>query len=112
MTGPVTALDVAKYIRDNAMRLVEANQSGYFTLTIQCAGRFTSSYMDGFDITFTLVDNDSSEHISADTMENCVTECMRRRAVRAQQSPIKIPHYSAQALLAAPKTEDDDGVPF
>lgn len=121
MTGPVTALDVATYIRDNAMRLVNHNIAGYFTMTIDCSGRFASSYMDGFDIKFSLYDQELSEHISADTMENCVIECMRRRMVKAQQSPIKIPHYSAQTetsrieklgSLNIKVEEDDDGVPF
>lgn len=117
-----TALDAAKYIRDNAMRLVDANASGYFTIQIACSGNFCSSYTSGFAVKFAIYDQDAGEWVNADTLENCVAEVLRRRAVRAQQSQIKLPPYDASTtrLLTVsvdqatviPATEDDDGAPF
>lgn len=117
------ALTAAKYIRDNAMRLVEANAAGQFDIRVSCTGNFCSSYTSGFAIKFEIWDGLYSEWVTADTLENCVAEVLRRRAVRATQSQVKLPPYEPRKDLPALQDRqlhvdfsevkgDDDGIPF
>lgn len=116
------ALTTAKYIRDNAMRLVEANAAGNFTIEVSCYGNFCSSYTSGFKIRFKIYDHNSTEAVYSDSLESAVAEVLRRRAVKERETQIQLPPYerkatpdtviNAEFTEVARKEDDDDGVPF
>lgn len=106
-----TALEAAKYIRDNLLRLIELNVSGHVQMSITYTGNPCSNSVDGFEIKFSVYDGKTSENIQADSLENCVTELVRRRSVHAQYNTIRLPAFEPQVRLSTPApvhTEETD----